>query len=72
MLLKKFIEKWIRNVSQRDNQKCEILNIAKSMTKTNQAFIGEQCTRNDDGVVLIVSNKLKKWLAKVIMRSFWT
>ena len=42
------------------------------MTKTNQAFIGEQCTRNDDGVVLIVSNKLKKWLAKVIMRSFWT
>lgn len=70
MLLKKFIEKWITNVSQRDNQKCEILNIAKSMTKTNQAFIGEQCTRNDDGVVLIVSNKLKKWLAKVIMRSF--
>lgn len=42
------------------------------MTKTNQAFIGEQCTRNDDGVVLIVSNKLKKWPAKVIMRSFWT
>ena len=72
MLLKKFIEKWITNVSQRDNQKCEILNIAKSMTKTNQTFIGEQCTRNDDGVVLIVSNKLKKWLAKVIMRSFWT
>ena len=40
---------------QRVNQKCEVPKIAKRMVNDNQDIIGEQCIRNDDGV-LRVSN----------------
>ena len=42
-----------------DDQKCYVLKIAKRMVKTNQDIIGEQCIRNDDGV-LAVSDEDKK------------
>ena len=39
------------NVMGKDNQKCGAFKIAKMMVKTNQDVIGEQCIRNDDGVL---------------------
>ena len=47
--------KRFRNFMQRVNQKCEVPKIAKRMVNANQDIIGEQCIRNDDGV-LRVSN----------------
>ena len=39
--------------------RCDVFKIAKGMVKTNQAIIGQQCVRNDDGE-LKVSYKNKK------------
>ena len=47
-----------------DDQKCYVLKIAKRMVKTNQDIIGEQCIRNDDGV-LAVSDEDKKIAWKI-------
>ena len=58
------------NVIQQDDKKYDVFKIAKRMFKTNQDIIGEQCIRNDNGV-LAVSDEDKKYLGKV-MRSFWT
>ena len=41
------------NVMRKDNQKCGAFKIAKMMVKTNQDVIGEQCIRNDDGVLVV-------------------
>ena len=41
------------NVMQQKDKKCDVFKTAKSMVKTNQDIIGEQCIRNDY-VVLVV------------------
>ena len=41
------------NVMQQKDQKCNVFKIATSMVKTNQDVIGEQCIRNDDGVLVV-------------------
>ena len=40
------------------------------MVIVNQNIIGEQCIRNDDGM-LVASDENKKNFEKCIMRSFW-
>lgn len=42
-----------------NGQKCAVLKIAKSMAKTNQGIIGENCMRNDNGT-LEASDKYRK------------
>ena len=44
---------------QQDDQKCGVFKIAKKMVKTNQDIIGEQCIKNDNGI-LAVKNEDKK------------
>lgn len=53
----------------RKNQKYELLMIPKRMVIVNQNIIGEQCIRNDDGM-LVASDENKKNFEKFIMRSF--
>ena len=38
-----------------DDHKCYVLKIGKKMVKTNQNVIGEQCIRNDDGVLAVMN-----------------
>ena len=45
----------------RDDQKCDVLKIAKRMVKTNQDTVGEQCIRNDDGVMAVSQSKKIAW-----------
>ena len=47
------------NIENRDDQKQEVFRIAKSLVKDNRDIIGEQCIRNDDGI-LAVSEEAKK------------
>ena len=47
------------NVEIRDDQKLEVFRIAKAMVKDNRDIIGEQCIRNDAGI-LAVSEEDKK------------
>ena len=42
-----------------DDQKSDVVNIAKRMVKTNQDFLEEQYIRNDDGV-RAVRDEIKK------------
>ena len=48
-----------RNFMQVHDQKYNVSKISKRMVKANQDIIGDQCTRNDDGV-LTVNNEDKK------------
>ena len=47
------------NFMWRDDQKCDVFEIAKRMVTTNQEINGKQCIRNDDGT-LAVSDEGKK------------
>ena len=49
----------------RDDQKCDVLKIGKSMVKTNQDIIGEQCSRNNDGVQAVSDEDKKNSLKKL-------
>ena len=47
---------------QTDDQKCDVFVIVKKMVKTNQGIIGEQCIRNDDGVLAVTyEDKKMAW-----------
>lgn len=41
------------NVKQKEMDSYGLFMIAKRTVKTNQDFIGEQCIRNDDGVLAV-------------------
>ena len=41
------------NVMRRDNQKCDVLKIAKKIVKTNQNITGEQYIRNTDVYLML-------------------
>ena len=38
---------------QQKDQKYDVFKTVKSMVKTNQDVIGEQCIKNDDGVLVV-------------------
>ena len=47
---------------QRDDQKIDVFKIAKRMVKINHDIVGEQCIRNDDGVLAVsVENTKTVW-----------
>ena len=58
------------NVLQRDEQKCDVFKIAKRMVKINQDIIGEQCIRNEDGVMEF-SDKNKNIAWKSYHEKLW-
>ena len=45
---------------QQDDQKCDVLKVAKSMVKTNQDIICEQCIRNDDNILTVSDEDKEK------------
>ena len=47
------------NIENRDDQKQEVFRIAKTMVKDNRDIIGEQCIRNDDGVLAVTEEDKK-------------
>ena len=51
--------KTFANVMLRDDQKCDVFKIGKRMVKTNQDIIGEQCIRNDDGLLAVTDEDKK-------------
>ena len=51
------------------HQKCDVFKIAKWMVKANYNIIGDQCVRNNDGV-LAFNDENRKELGKTIMRNF--
>ena len=58
---RKYLE--VKKETRRNDQKCVVLKIAKSMAKTNQGIIGENCMRNDNSM-LAVSNMYRKIACK--------
>ena len=50
------------NIQQSDDEKNEIVRIAKQMAKTNQDIVGEKCIRTDDGELEInEQDKVNAW-----------
>ena len=64
---KKYLED--KKKPKRNDQKWNVLKIAKKMAKTNQGIIGENCMRNDNGM-LAVSDEDRKIAWKSYLEKF--